>query len=145
MRVADIVRSIFDLSSQPHTDTGEGTVETLVLFSRCIDPAVHRAEEEIGAITEAELCAGNPERRTCESADIRHGDSAGAVWISAAVNMTGEMIFLEGVGFEISAHSFVMASRFLAADKNGSIHAPVQSNPTLFGITNQRRRGIPRN
>jgi hypothetical protein len=44
------------LSSQPNTDTCEGTVKAAVFAVCCIDAAVNSAEEEIRPITEHDLC-----------------------------------------------------------------------------------------
>src|SRR6185437_11902603 len=63
---------------QADADRGEGTVEIAIIGLARVDAAVHRAEEGIDTIAEADFRVRKAKRKTREAADIGHDDGTGS-------------------------------------------------------------------
>src|SRR6185437_145089 len=65
------------LAAEADRDRGEGAVEVAVVGFARVYAAIHRAEEGVYAIAEADFCIRKPQRETGKAADVRHDDGAG--------------------------------------------------------------------
>src|SRR6185312_10967415 len=64
------------LPAQSDTQSGEWAIEADIAGVTCVDTSIHRAEEEIGAIAEADLRFCVFERETGKATKVGHHDAA---------------------------------------------------------------------
>src|SRR6185437_1853639 len=138
------------LSAEAEADRGERTVEISVGGFAAVDAAIHGAEEEIGAVADADLGVGIFERQSGECTNVvrdnaararvvvRHRIAGHRLW-HGKVTQRGKLRFLE-----VSHGGLMMRLRSLPPEENGAVQAPIGNDLAIVGIACERCGGLPR-
>src|SRR5262249_52168935 len=121
---------------------GEGAHEVAIFLFRRVPPTIHRVEEDVSAITDADLGVWKLERESRHAADIGHDDIARAGEIDARVIIGGRIAVFVPV---IVTGALMMGVGFLFAEQKCCVYTPIERQLRYFGSSRNCRRRIPGN
>src|SRR6185437_11683584 len=128
-----------ELAAEAETDGSERAVETHCLRLAFVDARIHRAEEEISAITKADFGIGEIQRCSNKAAyvgdsnlasTIKHGSVRVLKWRSAVIPF-------------INPCRLMATVRTLPPEQNSRVYSPIDAQELAVWISDDRHRRVP--
>src|SRR6185437_2855502 len=141
------ISPVFYSTAQADADRSEGAMKGPVFDVALVDAHVHRAEEHIGAIAEADFGVGIAERESSKDSDIRYDDGTRVIVNSRrmVIDRGDTWSRRTGGGAMIQPSGGPMRSLcFLAPEQKRSVDAPIDSESAIL-VANHCNIAIPRN
>src|SRR5580692_10707678 len=144
----DQLRAMHASPSKPDTDRRERTVEGNILRFACIQTDIHRVEEHIRAIAEADFRIGIAERKSREAAEIGYDDGAALGSMTRVRGQCGRysvLIFPRSRKVMITACGLMMRLGLLPPEQCRCVCAPIDRDFRVRRPSHYRCRSVPRN